>query len=104
MTFYPSGNAGAVYVQGNDTRILNCIFDGNTAESGDGAALYIAGSRTNITNCEFYNHTSVNGTVYILGGNTTISKNTYFKNNTAEEFAGAIDIRGDNTIIVDCKL
>lgn len=104
VTFYPNGNAGAVYVNGNDTKIINCTFDGNTAESGDGAALYISGSRTNnIINSKFYNHDSINGTVYIIGENTTISNKTYFKNNTAENSGACIYIEGNNTKINDTK-
>lgn len=44
-----SGNAGAIYVFGNDTKILDSTFDRNVAGSGDGAAIYIVGQRTNIT-------------------------------------------------------
>ena len=49
VTFYPSGDAGAVYIYGNDTKIIDCIFDGNRAHSGNGSAMYIVGNRTIIS-------------------------------------------------------
>ena len=122
VTFPPSGDAGAVYVYGNDTIIRNCIFNSNTADEGNGAAVYIIGNRTIVENTEFYDHNSENGTVYILGndakiigsdfhdntaitgaciyieGNNTEVSNTEFKNNEATN-GGCIYIVGDNSKI-----
>lgn len=94
---HPTGNAGAIYVYGNDTQILNSIFRENVADSGEGAAIYIHGERTVIDNSEFYDHESDRGTVYIEGGNTVVSDST-FKHNTAEDGAG-VYVKGDNTKI-----
>ncbi|WP_458457036.1 hypothetical protein [Methanobrevibacter sp.] len=94
---FPTGNAGAIYIYGNDTKILNSFFDANVADSGNGAAVYIFGDRTVIDNSEFYNHESDNGTVYIKGANTEINDST-FKDNTAENGAG-VYIVGKNTEI-----
>ena len=96
-TFYPTGNAGAIFVFGNDTQILNSIFKENVADSGEGAAIYIFGDRTKIENSEFYNHKSDRGTVYIEGNDTYIVDST-FKDNTAINGAG-VYIEGDNTTI-----
>ena len=87
ITFDPTGNAGAIFVYGNDTTIRGCIFDGNTAESGKGAAVYIEGERTTIQDSKFYNHTSTNGTVYIKGNDAKIIEST-FEDNRAENGAG----------------
>ena len=100
--YYPTGNGGAVYVVGNDTRIINSIFNGNSAESGSGAAVYIEGQRTIIDNSEFYNHKSKNGTVYIVGNDVYIQNDCVFEDNTAENGA-AVYIVGDNTHILNSE-
>ena len=96
--FYPSGDAGAVYIFGNDTKIIGCKFNGNEAESGNGSAIYIVGERTIVNNCEFYNHDAANGTIYIKGNDAKIIDSN-FKNNTAEESGSAIYIIGNRTEI-----
>uniref|UniRef100_UPI003869D974 DUF11 domain-containing protein n=1 Tax=Methanobrevibacter sp. TaxID=66852 RepID=UPI003869D974 len=93
-----TGDAGAVYVFGNDTKIINSIFVNNTAESGNGSAILIVGHRTNVTDSQFYNHTSYNGTIFIIGSNATIT-NSKFVNNTAHENGAGIYIEGNNTLI-----
>lgn len=90
-----SGNAGAIYIFGNDTKIINSTFDSNVADGGHGAAIFIQGQRTNITNCTFVNHESINGTVYVVGDNTTVINST-FEDNKADNGAG-IFILGDRT-------
>ncbi|WP_407374826.1 right-handed parallel beta-helix repeat-containing protein, partial [Methanobrevibacter sp.] len=97
MTFNPTGNAGAIYVYGNDTKILNCTFRNNTAKSGNGAAIYIDGSRTIINDTKFYEHECENGTVYIVGSNTKVFNST-FKDNSAVNGA-AVYIKGNNSNI-----
>jgi len=97
VTFSPSGDAGAVYVYGNDTKIINSKFNGNKAESGDGSAIYIVGQRTIVKDSKFYNHESKNGTVYIKGDNTKVINST-FEKNYAEQ-GSAIYIVGSKTNI-----
>ena len=96
ITFYPTGNAGAVYVFGNDTKILNCKFNENIAEN-NGGAIYILGHRTLVNNSEFYNQECNNGTIYIKGNNATI-KDCKFEDNHAID-GSAIYIEGMNTLI-----
>ena len=95
-----SGNAGAIYVFGNDTKIVDCKFNNNTAQNGSGAAIYIVGHRTVINGSEFYNHNSDNGTVFIVGDNTTIN-NSNFHDNEAVYTGACIYIDGDNTKVTD---
>ncbi|MBQ6628940.1 MAG: DUF11 domain-containing protein, partial [Methanobrevibacter sp.] len=97
--FRPSGDAGAVYVYGNDTKILDCIFNKNIAHSGNGSAVYILGQRTIINNTKFYNHYAVNGTVFIKGNNAEIHDNI-FEENYADQ-GSAFYIIGNNTGIFD---
>ena len=96
--FYPSGNAGAVYVFGNNTKIIDSTFNGNVAESGNGSAIMIKGINTTVTNSKFYNHTSDNGTVFIIGNNTKII-NSIFENNTANNNGAGIYVKGNNTLV-----
>ncbi|WP_407423663.1 right-handed parallel beta-helix repeat-containing protein, partial [Methanobrevibacter sp.] len=95
ITFYPKGNAGAVYVFGNDTKILNTKFNNNSALNG--GAIYIVGHRTLIENSTFHDHESKNGTIYIQGNNTKI-KNSTFEDNHANQ-GSAIYILGSYTEI-----
>uniref|UniRef100_UPI0025F72C22 right-handed parallel beta-helix repeat-containing protein n=1 Tax=uncultured Methanobrevibacter sp. TaxID=253161 RepID=UPI0025F72C22 len=100
--FNPSGDAGAVYVYGNDTKILNCTFDSNTAESGNGSAIYIVGERAIVNDTKFYNHEAVNGTVFIKGNNALIFNSTFI-NNTADNGA-CIYIEGNRANINNSTL
>ncbi|WP_458402816.1 right-handed parallel beta-helix repeat-containing protein, partial [Methanobrevibacter sp.] len=95
-SYSPSGDAGAIYVIGNDTHIKNCIFRENKAD-GEGAAIYIYGQRTIVEGSKFYNHTCDNGTIFIEGNNVTIKDST-FEDNYAE-IGSAIYILGSRTEI-----
>ncbi|WP_295590635.1 Cna B-type domain-containing protein [uncultured Methanobrevibacter sp.] len=97
---YPKGNAGAVFVYGNNTKIINTVFENNTA-SNNGAAMYIHGSGTIVENSTLTGNSAVNGTVYIEGANTKITNSNFF-NNTAENGAGAY-VEGANTQITDSE-
>ena len=100
--FYPSGDAGAVYVYGDDTKILDCTFDSNIAESGNGSAIYIVGERTIVNGTKFHNHEAVNGTVFIKGNNALIFNSTFI-NNTADNGA-CIYIEGNRANINNSTL
>lgn len=97
-TFVPSGNAGAVFVEGNDTKIINCTFNRNEAESGSGAAIYITGQRTIVNNSKFYDHEAVNGTVFIKGNNASFFNNTFI-NNIATNGASIYVVGANATIL-----
>ena len=95
--FYPKGNAGAVYVYGNDTKIIDCTFENNNA-SANGSALYILGQRTIVENSRFYNNSAdVDGAIYIEGNDVKI-KNSKFEDNEAVN-GSAIYILGSRTEI-----
>ncbi|MBR3113036.1 MAG: Cna B-type domain-containing protein, partial [Methanobrevibacter sp.] len=96
----PTGNAGAVFVYGNNTKIINTVFENNTA-ANNGAAMYIHGSGTIVENSTLTGNSAVNGTVYIEGSNTKITNSNFF-NNTAENGAGAY-VEGANTQITDSE-
>ncbi|AMD18402.1 hypothetical protein TL18_00005 [Methanobrevibacter sp. YE315] len=98
LTFNASGNAAAVYVYGNDTKVFNTVFENNKA-SNDGGAIYIEGNRTRFVNSTLRNNSAINGTVYIYGHNTTVMT-TNFTNNDADNGAG-IYIVGRNTYVAN---
>ena len=98
ILFNVTGDAGAIFVHGNDTKILDCIFDSNQAQDGAGAAIYIVGQRTVINNSEFFNHLSDNGTVFLVGDNCSIS-NSVFHDNEAKYEGACIYIEGNNAKI-----
>jgi predicted outer membrane repeat protein len=97
MPFYPTGNAGAIFINGSDTTIRDCIFNSNIAEN-KGAAIYIEGHNTTIEGTEFYDHSSTNGTVYLIGDDCEI-RNSYFHNNDAQSSGACIYIEGNNAEI-----
>jgi hypothetical protein len=92
----PSGDAGAVYVYGNDTKVFNTVFENNNA-SNDGGAVYIHGWNTHFENSTLVDSNAVNGTIYIEGPNTRIINST-LANNNADNGAG-VYIIGENTYI-----
>ncbi|WP_292750275.1 Cna B-type domain-containing protein, partial [Methanobrevibacter sp.] len=98
LTFNASGNAAAVYVYGNDTKVFNTVFENNKA-SNDGGAVYIYGWGTHFENSTLHDNSAVNGTVYIEGPNTKVI-NTNFTDNTANNGAG-VYIIGENTYIAN---
>ena len=108
LTFNATGNAGALFVVGNDTKIINCTFVNNTAESGNGSAVLIQGSRTIVNNSKFYNHTSKfenntainNGAgIYVKGNNTLVNESIFINQNATN--GGAVYLNGNNATIVN---
>ena len=94
------GDGGAVYIVGNNTKVINSVFNNN--EGVNGAAVYILGINTTVIGTTFSNNTaSTNGAVYILGANTKIS-DSKFEDNEAINGAGTY-IRGDNTQITNTE-
>ncbi|MBQ6512810.1 MAG: hypothetical protein IJI93_09115, partial [Methanobrevibacter sp.] len=121
-----NGIGGAVFIVGNNTKVLNCIFNNNTGTNGsamyiyginttvvgtnftnnnasEDGAVFIYGANTNVTDSKFNDNTAVNGAgVYIIGENAYIG-NTEFNNNTADPdsgLGGAIDVIGDHCILL----
>ena len=96
--FYPTGDAGSIFVHGNDTKIIDCIFNNNTADDARGAAIYIVGHNTTVSGSEFYDHDSQNGTIYLVGDDCEI-RNSYFHNNNATSTGACVYIEGNNAEI-----
>ena len=94
----PTGYAGAVYVYGNHTNIIDSIFINNTAVDSCGAAIYIEGQNTTVTGSEFYDHNSANGTIYLVGNDCEIS-DSYFHDNNASSTGSCIFIIGNSAEI-----
>lgn len=90
--FYPTGDAGSIFVHGNDTKIIDCIFNNNTADDARGAAIYIVGHNTTVSGSEFYDHDSQNGTIYLVGDDCEI-RNSYFHNNNATSTGACVTLK-----------
>ena len=99
-TSYPTGRAGAVYVYGNNTKIINTVFENNTA-SDDGGAIYIEGWYTIIENSTLYDNSAINGTIFIEGSNTRITNSNLFNNNAIN--GAGIYVIGENTYIANSE-
>ena len=52
-----NGMGGAVFIVGNNTKVINCNFDNNTATNG--SAVYILGINTTVVNTTFTNNTTI---------------------------------------------
>ncbi|WP_458456142.1 hypothetical protein [Methanobrevibacter sp.] len=95
-------NGGAVYLETDNSNIINSFFDGNIAEFG--GAVDLSANNCNIDSCGFTENTAVyGGAVYcgepiILRENNTIS-NCIFTSNIAENYGGALYIMGNYTTL-----
>uniref|UniRef100_UPI00386D9648 hypothetical protein n=1 Tax=Methanobrevibacter sp. TaxID=66852 RepID=UPI00386D9648 len=90
-----TGNAegGAIYSHGTSTQVINCNFDGNSANSG--GAITLEGFGSTVDGCNFTQNSASNhgGAVYVAHDSITIS-NCEMTDNTAN-FGGAISILSD---------
>ena len=105
-------HGGAVWWSGNYASLTGSNFTGNYVLSTDdnsGGALHYQGSYFNFTDCEFISNNCNNsicdgGAVNLFNGayNGIIS-DCLFKNNRANDFAGAVVYSGSNTTFEKCR-
>ena len=95
-------NGGALYLRGDDVKIINCTFIGNNATT-DGGAVYINAENATVVKSTFINNTApYNGAIYINSGNGKVI-DSYFENNVADISAGAIGwSNNENGLIDNC--
>ncbi len=93
---------GAIYVSGNDTKIINCTFINDIA-STEAGSIFLRAPRGQIINSTFINSTAVyTGAVLVNSVNASVI-GSYFENNHANISAGALGWAAkDNGIIKDC--
>ncbi|MBQ6512238.1 Cna B-type domain-containing protein, partial [Methanobrevibacter sp.] len=105
------GLGGGIYLLSNGIVFRNITIDNNTAKNGGGA--YIKGNNTVIDNCTlsnniaYFNENDVNGSglggALDIVGNGCNMTNVTSLNNIAYR-GGSTFVRGNNTIVEDCKL
>jgi len=78
---------GGMFILGDSLKVIDCIFDGNTA-STQGGAVYIEGGGPEFIGCTFSNNTAVSagGAVFASAGPKFF--NCVFEGNTAEQGGG----------------
>lgn len=91
-----NGNGGAILLGAGKLTAKNCIFDGCTAAQ-NGGAVFSQGAIA-IDKCQFLNGLAVNGGAVYTSGNVTVSADSAFKNNTAEQDGGAIYLAAAGTL------
>ncbi len=98
--YYTSDGGGAIYWEGNNGYLLNCIFMNNSAN--EGGAIYVDGAyNLIIANSKFIENNATNGgAIYWLGGYGLITGNS-FDMNSAVEDSGAVYFRSINGVIKD---
>ncbi|WP_458404111.1 Ig-like domain repeat protein [Methanobrevibacter sp.] len=97
-------NAGAMFIAGTNTRIINSKLT-DCFSDGDGGAIYIFGEYTNISGTLFDDcHCSdEGGAIFILFGEyTNIQNSTFLK--CYSNAGGAINVEGDSTSISDSDI
>ena len=91
------GRGGSINVQGNGTKILDCIFDRCTAY--EGGVIYVFGSDVTIDGYACNRSFAINGgAIYVMGGSVSIS-NFNISNTNATDYGGAIYVAGDLALI-----
>ena len=98
-------DGGALFITGNDVRVLHSNFTDCISTNSSGGAVYIIGNETHIIDCEFSNcnvdpagdHRG--GAIFVAGNDANITKSTF--SHTKALIGGAIFIEGDDTIVDD---
>ena len=116
---------GAIQIKGNNVKIVNSIFNGNSANETDGGALFIVGNEALIINSTFdknfakdigagvlingsdvsilnssfnRNIASFGAAVYVVGSNASLFSSNFTNHNL---ISGAVFIKGVNTYVYD---
>ncbi|MBE6506271.1 MAG: DUF11 domain-containing protein, partial [Methanobrevibacter millerae] len=86
-------HGGAIDIEGNDSKVLNCNFE--ESEAYVGGFIYLSGSNCIIDGSSFKEGTAVNGgSIYVSGVNASISCSD-FSSIVSEMYGGAIYVEGD---------
>ena len=86
-------HGGAIDIEGNDSKVLNCNFE--ESEAYVGGFIYLSGSNCIIDGSSFKEGTAVNGgSIYVSGVNASISGSD-FSSIVSEMYGGAIYVEGD---------
>ena len=91
---------GAVYVDADNVKIINCVFVSNSAEYG--GAIAAMGRNVSIIDCEFIsNYATYSGGAFELDGDDNYVGNCKFTDNTGGHVGGAVAWVGANGILAN---
>jgi len=98
---FSGGTFGAIYIDGVDASISDCVFEDNG--NGSGGAIVTLGADPTVTNCVFESNTStgMGGAVFANGGAPHFHQCT-FNRNSAGLSGGAISCTNGRVVVVDC--
>lgn len=89
---------GAIYVDADNVKIINCNFTSNSAEYG--GAIAAMGKNLSIINCRFTsNYATYSGGAFELDGDDNYANNCIFTDNTAGHVGGAVSWVGANGML-----
>lgn len=99
------GNAGALYLTGNNNRITNSNFNTNTACDFGGGAVKAEGNNLQIISTKFIQNRAIDngGALSVKGNKLTVDKCEFTKNTVTNNYGsgmgGAISLVGKNSVI-----
>ena len=96
-------NGGAMYIIGNNARLINCNFTKNTATQGAGA-IYIEGNAAFMENCNVLNNSAKDAGGIWISGKENIINNTDISNNKASRNGGGVYYQGNNNTVSYCNI
>ena len=99
---YAGFDGGALFITGNNDRVINCLFNNCTSHDENGGALYIIGNNTDVIACDFIdcNANLSGGAIYVEGHDVTIDHAT-FTGNGANLDGAALYVAGDKGILAN---
>ena len=88
----------------NEPTLMQCTFEGNSAEDGVGGAIYSYASSPLIQNCDFIENSAYwGGAVLNTAGSHAVLTDCSFTNNNATSDGGAIYNDGSSASCTDCS-
>ncbi len=98
----PDGYGGAVYVEYGSSTFVSCRFEANAAfDEGGAISIYSQGATTRIIACVFLGNSATRGGALVPRG-TLLLANSVFSGNSARWQGGALYNRSDDALIVNC--
>ena len=97
-------DGGALFITGNDIKIIDTQFDDCKATNA-GGAIYILGNNTHLMNCNYTNTQALLGGAVFISGNDAVVDDSLFRHNDAKwpnisgGSGGAIYVDGKRSVI-----
>jgi hypothetical protein len=86
LPYDPNNAGGAIYINGSDVTLVNCLFSGNSNEGGKGGAVFAQDCSPTLIQCDVVNNRSPHhwggGGMYCVAGGAPMIVNSIFWGNT----------------------